>query len=99
MIGVNGHKTTDVNEIANAFSKYFATVANILKTKTLLLRNFMWMPQKSLASTKEKHFRFQKVNPVQVYSELGRLKREKAVGVDRFPSGMIKDAANVLAGP
>ena len=99
MIEVNGQKTTDVNEIANAFSNYFATVANTLKTKTLLLKNFMWMRQKSLAPAEDKHFRFQKVNPVQVYSELRRLKRKKAVGVDRFPSEMIKDAANVLAGP
>ena len=32
-------------------------------------------------------------------NELKRLKRKKAVGVDKFPSGMIKDAASVLAGP
>ena len=99
MIEVNGQKTTDINEIGNAFSKHFATVANTLKAKTLLLRNFIWMPQKSFASTEEKHFRFQKVNPVQVYNELKSLKRKKAVGVDKFPSGMIKDAASVLAGP
>ena len=37
MIEVNGQKTTDINEIANAFSKHFATVANTLRAKTLLL--------------------------------------------------------------
>eukprot|EP00795_Rhopilema_esculentum_P010458 gene10458-19168_t len=99
MIEVNGQKMTDTNEIANAFSKHFATVANALKAKTLLLRNFIWMPQKSFASTEEKHFRFQSVNPIQVYNELNRLKRKKAVGVDNFPSGMIKDAASFVAEP
>eukprot|EP00794_Sanderia_malayensis_P006539 gene6539-7278_t len=99
MIEVNGQKTTDISGIANAFSIHFATVANTLKAKTLLLRNFTWMPQKSFSSLEEKHFRFQKVNPIQVYNELKHLKRKKAVGVDKFPSGMIKDAASVLARP
>ncbi len=57
------------------------------------------MPHKSFASTVEKRCSFQKINPVQVYNELNCLKRKKAVGVDKFPSGMIKDAASVLAGP
>ena len=57
------------------------------------------MPQKSLVSTGRKNFRFQKVNPVQVYNELKNLKRKKSVDVEQFPSGIIKDAATVLAGP
>ena len=97
MIEVNGKKTTNINEIANAFSKHFATVASTLKAKSLLLRNFIWMPQKCSVSNGEKLFRFQKVNSIQVYNELKGLKRKKAVGVDKFPSGMIKDAASVLA--
>ena len=57
------------------------------------------MPQKSLVSTGRKNFRFEKVNPVQVYNELKNLKRKKSVDVEQFPSGIIKDAATVLAGP
>ena len=57
------------------------------------------MPHDSAASCCFNRFSFHKVNAVQVYNQLKNLKRNKAIGLDAFPHGMLKDAASVLAPP
>ena len=57
------------------------------------------MPHDSTAPPLCNNFSFNKVNAIQVYNQLKNLKRKRAVGLDDFPHGMIKDAASVLAAP
>ena len=39
---INGSKSTDKSFIANSFCKYFSTVARNLKSKSILLCDFVW---------------------------------------------------------
>ena len=39
---INGSKSTDKSFIANSFCEYFSTVARNLKSKSILLRDFVW---------------------------------------------------------
>ena len=39
---INGSKSTDKSFIANTFCNYFSTVARNLKSKSILLRDFVW---------------------------------------------------------
>ena len=99
VLDVNGQKSTDGIKIANMFANHFATVAEILTRKSILLKNFIWMPHNNTAPSLCNSFSFNKVNAIAVYNQLKNLKRKKAVGLDDFPHGMIKDAASILAAP
>ena len=57
------------------------------------------MPHDNTAPSLCISFSFNKVNAIAVYNQLKNLKRKKAVGLDHFPHGMIKDAASILAAP
>ena len=39
---INGLKLTDKSLIANSFCEYFSTIARNLKSKSILLRDFVW---------------------------------------------------------
>ena len=99
VMNINGQKTADGKKIANAFANHFATIAATLKRNSILLKNFIWMPHDSGATCCFNRFSFNTVNAVQVYNQLKNLKRNKAIGLDAFPYGMLKDAASVLAPP
>lgn len=45
------------------------------------------------------NFLFKEVHESQIYKELRNLKRKKATGLDNFLSGLLKDAASVIAKP
>ena len=49
VLDVNGQKSIDGIKMANMFANHFATVAEILKRKSILLKNFMRMPHDSTA--------------------------------------------------
>ena len=77
----------------------FANSLEILKRKSILLKNFIWMPHDNTAPSLCNSFSFNKVNAIAVYNQLKNPRRKKAVGLDDFLHGMIKDAASILAAP
>ena len=97
---INGTKTTNKQEIAESFCNFFANVAKILKSKSILLRDFVWM-RRTWENTMSQKDRFvvKEVSQAAVHKELTKLKRKKATGIDNLPPGMLKDAAPILAKP
>ena len=99
---INGSKSTDKSFIANSFCKYFSTVARNLKSKSILLRDFVWSKpdeENLLKQVTESQFTFKAVKELEILKELKKLKRKKASGLDNFPPGMLKDAALLLTKP
>ena len=84
---------------ANAFSSFFSIVAYTVKKAALPLRDFIWRNYAQSESENNTVFTFTHVTKIFVEKQLKSLKRRKAAGVDQIPSGMLKDAASVLAGP
>jgi len=94
---INGSKSTDKSFITHSFC-----VARNLKSKLILLRDFVWrnpaaenLPNR----VTESQFTFKAVKELEILKELKNLKRKKASGLDNFPPGLLKDAALVLAKP
>ena len=98
---INGSKTSDNRVIANTLCNYFPGVANLLKSKSFLLRDFTWMkPSKhNFVTPCPVKFTLNEVCQADVYKELSNLKRKKATGLDNLPPGLLKDVAPVLAKP
>ena len=99
---INGSKSTDKSFIANSFCEYFSTVARNLKSKSILLRDFVWSKpaEENLPNqVAESQFTFKAVKELEILKELKNLKRKKASGLDNFPPGLLKDAALVLTKP
>ena len=97
---INGTKTTNKQEIAESFCNFFANVAKILKSKSILLRDFVWMrPTWENTMSQKDRFVVKEVSQAAVHKELTKLKRKKATGIDNLPPGMLKDAAPILAKP
>ena len=96
----DGMKTTNKQEIAESFCHFFANAAKILKSKSILLRDFVWMrPTWENTMTQKGRFVVKEVSQIAVHNELAKLKRKKATGIDNLPPGMLKDAAPILAKP
>ena len=99
---INGLKLIDKSLIANSFGEYFSTIARNLKSKSILLRDFVWSSpaEENLPiQVTESQFSFKAVKESEVLKELKNLKRIKASGLDNFPPGLLKDAALVLTKP
>ena len=98
---INGSKTSDNGTIANTLYSYSSNVANLLKSKSFLLRDFTWMKpsENNLVPPCSEKFTLIEVSEADVYKELNSLKRKKATGLDNLPPGLLKDAASSLAKP
>ena len=99
---INGSKSTDKTFIANSFCEYFSFIAECLKRKSILLRDFVWSKSAEENLPKqftESQFTFKVVKESDILKELKNLKRKKASGLDNFPPGLLKDAAYVLTTP
>ena len=96
---VDGKTITDKNVIANVFCRYFSTVANSLKRKSIYLREFVWKKPGHHMIKSIKSFKFSNISERDVFIKLRKLKRKKACGYDELPSGMLRDFASVISAP
>ncbi len=98
---LNGSKTSDNRTIANTLCSYYSNVANLLKSKSFLLRGFTWMKpsENNLVPPCSEKFTLNEVSKADVYKELNKLKRKKATGLDNLPLGLLKHAASILTKP
>ena len=81
---INGSKSTDKSLIANSFCEYFSTVVRNLKSKLILLRDFVWSkPAEEYLPNKvmESQFTFKAAKELEILKELKNLKRKKASGL------------------
>ena len=96
---INGSKLTDKSFVANSFCEYLITIAINLKSKSIVLHDFVWSkPAKENLPSQvtESQFTFKAVKESDLLIELKNLKQEKASGLDNFSSGLLKDVALVL---
>ena len=96
---INGKHTTNKKEIAEQFCLFFTHIANNLKSKTILLKDFVWNTPKSTKCKTTKMFKFKPVLVAEVFKFLKQLKRNKAAGIDDLPLGFLKDTAKSVAKP
>ena len=94
-------KASDNGTIANTLCSYFSNVANLLKSKSFLLRDFTWMNpgETPLVPSCSEKFTLNKVKEADVYKELDNLKHKKATVLDNLPFGLLKDAVSALSKP
>ena len=96
---INGSKFTDKSFVANSFCEYLITIARNLKSKSIVLHDFVWSkPAKENLPSQvtESQFTFKAVKESDILIELINLKQEKVSGLDNFSSGLLKDVALVL---
>lgn len=96
---INGSKLTDKRFVANSFCEYLITIARNLKSKSIVLHDFVWSkPAKENLPSQvtESQFTFKAVKESDILIELKNLDQEKASGLDNFSSGLLKDVALVL---
>ena len=77
---INGSKSTDKSFIGNSFCNYFSTVARNLKSKSILLCDFVWRkPAEEFLPNQvtESQFTFKAVKELEILKELKNLKRNK----------------------
>lgn len=84
---------------ANSYCQFFSTVAQTLKLKTFLFRQFVWQAPTTIKKKTLSTFQFGYVTTMSVERELKRLKRHKSTGIDNLPPGMLKDVAHQIAKP
>ena len=95
---INDSLITDENHIANEFCAYFTNSAATLKAKSFQICDSIWrrfVPE-TIPYAKKK-FCFRAVTELEILKELKKLNRRKATGLDNLPSGLLKDAAPVIA--
>ena len=68
---INGSKTSDNGTIANTLCSYFSNVANLLKSKSFLLRDFTWMKpsENNLVPPCSEKFTLSEVSEADVYKK------------------------------
>ena len=85
--------------IAENFCNFFANVAKILKSKSILVRDFVWMrPTWENTMSQKSRFVVKEVSQAAVHKELTKLNGRKQLALTISP-GMLKDAAPILAKP
>ena len=74
---INGSKLTDKSFVANSFCEYLITIARNLKSKSIILRDFVWSkPAKENLPSQvtESQFTFKAVKESDILIELKNLK-------------------------
>ena len=96
---IDGIKSNDKNVIANGFCRFFSSIAAKLKSKAFPLTDCVWKYTPQYENRTGRVFSFRPVSVQEVTSHLRKLKRNKAVGLDKIPPGYLKDVAYVIAKP
>lgn len=89
------------NSLLTLSAVIFTNVAGFLEKSSVLLRDFIrgHPAQQNHLQTANTKLVFSAVNKSEIYRELKSLKWRKSTGLDNFPSGLLKDAALVIAKP
>ena len=87
------------NNNANIFWKYYSSVANLLKTKAMPIKNFAWGSPVEITSRTDKEFNFEYVPKTFIERELRSSNRNKATGIDNLYAGLLRYVASVIAAP
>ena len=96
---INNELTHDSKEIASGFNTFFANVASVVKSKAILLRDFVWKQPTKRDQKTYNTFRLKLVSTTDVYKLLRKLQKKKAGGMDDLPPRFLKDIAPCLAEP
>ena len=80
------------------FVNFFTKIARSLKEKAFPLKNTVWNYNSSRKLRTAK-FQFDYVSVAFVQSELKKIKKNKAPGLDEMLSVLIKDSASVISKP
>lgn len=96
---VNDNLTSDPDTIANGFCSFFTNIANKIKSKAIMLKDFVWSkPNKRLPKTYNT-FHIKPVTTSEVNILLRKLHKNKSCGIDELPPRFLKDIAPVIAEP
>ena len=96
---INDELTQDSSSNANGFCSFFANVASTVKSKAILLKNFIWTKPTIRTLKTYNTFRLKFVTTTDVYKLLRKLQKKKAGGTDDLPPRFLKDIAPCLAEP
>ena len=96
---INDKLTHDPSSIANGFNTFFANVASTVKSKSILLKNFIWAQPTKRTPKTYNTFRLKSVSTTDVYKLLRKLQKKKAGGTDDLPPRFLKDITPCLAEP
>ena len=91
--------SVNLNSTVKTFSDYFSGAVKKLKSLTYPLENFTWRYIRTLPRRTNEHFTFDYISRRFVLKELKALKGQKAPGIDELPPGLLKDCADIIAGP
>ena len=83
----------------NDFANYFTNIVTKMKLVAYPLINFAWRYHKKEPLRTKSMFTFSYVSVVFVESELRKLKRNKAAGIDSLPPNLLKDCARTISRP
>ena len=89
----------NLNSTVKTFSDYFSGAVKKLKSVTYPLENFTWRYIRTLPRHANEHFTFDYISRRFFLKELKALKRQKASGIDELPPGLLRDCADIIAGP
>ena len=93
-------KTDKNKHRLNIFSTYFANVIQLLKEKSMPLRNFAWKQPLRIATRTQKIFQIKHISTGFVLNELKKIiQKGKSTGVDGRPAGMLKDIREFISKP
>ena len=90
---IHGAEITEFTEITEKLNKYFSTVGSNLSKK---IPDTEMLPTQSINRPNAK-LKFRKITTKQVYDLLGKLKNEKASGIDLIPNKVFKLAAPYIS--
>lgn len=96
---IDGTSTTDNQAIAEAFCKFFSSIASKLKSQSFLAKNLSWKSVWKNTQRDVNEFQFKEVSELSVLKKLKKLKRKCAMGIDNIPASFLKDTALVIAQP
>ena len=90
---IHGAEITKFTEITEKLNKYFSTVGSNLSKK---IPDTEMLPTQSI-NRPNARLKFRKITTKQVYDLLGKLKNEKASGIDLIPNKVLKLAAPYIS--
>lgn len=95
-LNVNEQSVTAPAEIAHEFNRYFATIGPKLASDIPSSDGNSYLNY--LTST-DKEFQFRPTSTNEVFSLLNKLKKSKAVGLDKISSRLIRECADLICKP
>ena len=81
------------------FNDYFSGAFKKLKSLAYPLENFTWQFIRKLSRRTNEHCTFDFISRVFAIKEIKALKRPKAPGIDELLPSLLKDCADIIAGP